>query len=177
VTATKPAAAHPGTDLRPATPADRGTIEALLGSEGLPTDGLRTEDALVALDGTTVVGAIALERYGSAAMLRSLVVAPEQRRNGVGFRLTAGALEVARWSGIAEVHLLTEDAQGFFGRFGFQPVSGKATREAVAESALVANQCCTTATAMRLGFEDADLPMLSKPSAKPLPTFQNNTCC
>jgi N-acetylglutamate synthase-like GNAT family acetyltransferase len=177
VTATKPADAHPGTDLRPATPADRDAIESLLGAEGLPTDGLRTEDALVALDGRTVIGAIALERYGSTAMLRSLVVAPEQRRNGVGFRLTAGALEVARWSGIGEVHLLTEDAQGYFGRFGFEAVSGKVTRDATAQSALVANQCCTTATAMRLSFEDADLPLLSKPSAKPLPTFQNNTCC
>ncbi len=177
VTATKPADTHPGTDLRPAIPADREAIETLLGAEGLPTDGLRTEDALVALDETTVVGTVALERYGSVAMLRSLVVAPDHRRNRVGFRLTAGALEVARWSGIGEVHLLTENAQGFFGGFGFEPVSGKVTREAIAQSALVANQCCTTATAMRLVFEDADLPVLSKPSAKPLPTFQNNTCC
>ena len=177
VTARKPVGAHPGTDLRPAVPADRERIEALLGSTGLPVDGLRTEDTLVALDGTTVIGAVALERYGPTAMLRSLTVDAAHRRKGVGFRLTAGALEVARWSGITEVHLFTEDAQELFAKFGFRPVSGKVTREALSESALVTDQCCTTATAMRLSFEDADLPMLSKPSSKPLPMFDNNTCC
>jgi hypothetical protein len=30
---------------------------------------------------------------------------------------------------------------------------------------------------MRLSFEDANLPLLSKPLVKPLPTFQNNSCC
>jgi N-acetylglutamate synthase-like GNAT family acetyltransferase/2-polyprenyl-3-methyl-5-hydroxy-6-metoxy-1,4-benzoquinol methylase len=177
VTARKPADAHPGTNLRPAVPADRPVIDALLDAERLPTDGLRTQDALVALDGETVVGTIALERYGSDAMLRSLVVAPDHRKSGVGFRLLAGALEVARWSGVEHVHLLTEDAQGFFGKFGFQPVSGTIVREACAESALVANQCCTTATAMRLSFETAGLPMLEGASRKELPTFQSNTCC
>ncbi len=177
VTARKPAGAHPGTDLRPAVPADRERIEALLRAEGLPVDGLRVEDSLVAVENADVVGAIALERYGTSAMLRSLVVESNRRSNGIGFRLLAGALEVARWSGIAEVYLYTEDAQGFFSKFGFEAVSGKLVKEACAESALVSGQCCTTATAMRLSFENADLPLLSKPSHKPLPTFQNNSCC
>lgn len=177
VTARKAADAHPGTALRPAVPGDRDVIHALLEAEGLPTDGLRTEDALVALDGSTVVGAVALERFGDTAMLRSLVVAPEHRRRGIGFRLAAGALEVARWSGIEEVHLFTEEAQAFFAKFGFDAVSGKRTREAVPQSPLVADTCCSTATAMRLSFEEADLPMLAKPSRKELPTFQGNSCC
>jgi hypothetical protein len=50
-------------------------------------------------------------------------------------------------------------------------------KEAAAESALVSGQCCTTATAMRLSFEEANLPLLSKPSIKPLPTFQDGACC
>jgi N-acetylglutamate synthase-like GNAT family acetyltransferase len=120
---------------------------------------------------------VALERFGDTAMLRSLVVAPEHRRRGIGFRLAAGALEVARWSGIEEVHLFTEEAQAFFAKFGFDAVSGKRTREAVPQSPLVADTCCSTATAMRLSFEEADLPMLAKPSRKELPTFQGNSCC
>ena len=177
VTATKPAGAHPGTDLRPAVPADRGAIEALLSAEELPIDGLRTQDALVAVDGTTLLGTVALERYGNDALLRSLVVGPEHRKQGIGFRLLAGALEAARWSGIANVHLLTEDAQSFFGKYGFEAVSGTIVREACAQSPLVSGQCCTTATAMRLSFEEANLPVLGAPSKKELPTFQNNTCC
>jgi hypothetical protein len=30
---------------------------------------------------------------------------------------------------------------------------------------------------MRLVFEDVSLPLLSKPSLKPLPTFQDGACC
>jgi hypothetical protein len=91
--------------------------------------------------------------------------------------LLVAALEVARWSGTAEVHLFSEDAQTFFGKFGFVPVSGKLTRSAVPDSPLVTGTCCSTATAMRLSFEDADLPLIGKPSLKPLPTFDNGACC
>jgi N-acetylglutamate synthase-like GNAT family acetyltransferase len=175
VTARKPAGAHPGTDLRPGVPADRPVVEALLSTAGLPADGLRTEDLLVAVADGETVGAVALERYGAASILRSLVVANDHRNAGVGLRLVYGALEVARWSGGTEVHLYTEDAQRYFSGFGFEPVSGQLTKDAVGDSALVS--CCTTATAMRLVFEDAETPLLSAPSRKPLPTFEGNTCC
>jgi SAM-dependent methyltransferase len=150
VTGRKPADAHPGTDLRPAVPADRETIEALLNTERLPIDRLRTEDALVAIVDGVTVGTVALERNGSSSTLRSLVVAPEHRGRGIGFRLAAGALEVARWSGAEEVSLASPHP--YFERFGFTP-------------------------SMRLRFEEADLPMLSKPSRKPLPTFKDGACC
>jgi amino-acid N-acetyltransferase len=175
VTARKPGEATQ--TLRPAVPADREAIDTLLAETSLPTNGLRTEDIVVALDGTKVIGSVALERFGTTSMLRSLVVAPDHREQGIGRRLVIAALEVARWSGGAEVHLLTEHAQRFFTPFGFEPVSGKVAREAVPDSALVSEQCCTTATAMRLSFEEANLPLLSKPSKKPLPTFENNACC
>lgn len=163
--------------LRPAVPSDREAVDALLVRAGLPTDGLRTEDLTVALDGRRVVGAVGLERFGSAAMLRSLVVGEDVRRQGIGRRLVIAAIEVARWSGTSEIHLYTEDAQGLFAGFGFEPVSGELIKAACAESSLVSGRCCTTATAMRLVFEDAALPLISKPSLKPLPTFQDGACC
>ena len=104
VTATKPGST-PQT-IRPAVASDRERIETLLTTAGLPTDGLHTDDAIVALDGETVVGAVALERFGPASMLRSLVVDDAHRKNGVGRRSVIAALEVARWAGGAEVHLL-----------------------------------------------------------------------
>ncbi len=173
VTATKPGSAFPR--LRPAVRADRDRIAQLLTDESLPLDGLGIEDAIVALSDGVVVGAIALERHGTASMLRSLVVAPGHRRQGHGRALVIAALEVARWSGAAEVYLYTEDAQQLFARFGFEPVSGQLLKDAVGSSELVS--CCTTATAMHLSFESADLPLLSKPSIKPLPTFQDGACC
>jgi SAM-dependent methyltransferase len=178
VTARKPGAWETGeVVLRPAVPADRAAVDALLVGAGLPSDGLRPEDVVVALHDGTVVGAIGLERFGSSTMLRSLVVAPDARRNGIGRRLVIAALEIARWTGAAEIHLYTESAQSFFSGFGFEPVSGELIKAACADSSLVSGQCCTTATAMRLVFEDASLPLLSKPSLKPLPTFQDGACC
>jgi SAM-dependent methyltransferase/N-acetylglutamate synthase-like GNAT family acetyltransferase len=175
VTATKPGDATP--QLRPAVASDRPAIDALLESVSLPTDGLRTEDAIVALEGSDVVGVVALERFGDAAMLRSLAVREGHRRQGFGKRLVIAALEVARWAGALEVYLYTEDAQKLFGGFGFEPVSGELLKAATPDSSLVTGQCCTTATAMRLSFEEASLPLLSKPSMKPLPTFQDGACC
>jgi N-acetylglutamate synthase-like GNAT family acetyltransferase len=178
VTARKPGELAPSdVVLRPAVMSDRAAVDVLLGAEGLTIEGLSTEDVIVALREGSVVGAIGLERFGASTMLRSLAVARDARRNGIGRRLVIAALEVARWTGAAEIHLYTEDAQSFFSGFGFEPVSGELIKAACAESSLVSGQCCTTATAMRLVFEDASLPLLSKPSLKPLPTFQDGACC
>jgi arsenite methyltransferase len=178
VTARKPATDRKiplDVQFRPAVPQDRAAIDGLVTGAGLPLDGLRTEDAIVALDGSDVLGVVAVERYGAATMLRSLVVAPGRRGEQIGTYLVFAALDVARWSGAAEVHLFTEDAQDFFAKLAFAPVSARVVQDACADSALVG--CCTTATAMRLSFEDANLPLLSKPSLKPLPNFQDGACC
>jgi len=164
----------PAHNMRPAVPADREAIEALLRAESLPTDGLRTEDAIVALDKGQVVGVVALERYGTNSMLRSLVVAPTHRGQRLSHNLVGAALDIARWSGGTDVYLLTENAQTFFGKI-FTPVSFKQLSEAVSGSALVG--CCSSATAMLLSFEEADLPLLGRPSRKELPTFQDGACC
>lgn len=65
-------------------------------------------------------------------------------------RLAIAALEAARWSGAAEVHA-DEAPKGL----GFRPEGDE----------------------MVLRFEDADLPLLGRPSRKPLPTFDQGTCC
>ena len=67
--------------------------------------------------------------------------------------LIGAALDVARWSGASEVHATPDEA---LTEFGFERISPER---------------------MRLDFENADLPLLGKPSLKPLPTFQNGSCC
>ncbi len=67
-----------------ASPADAPVAEALLAAAGLPVDG--AADALslriVARDGNEIVAAAAVERYGAAGPLRSVVV--EDGRRGTG---------------------------------------------------------------------------------------------
>jgi len=173
ITATKPGEATP--DLRPAVASDRSAIETLLIAADLPLDGLRTEDAIVALEDGRVIGVVALERYGSSAFLRSLVVADSRRSKGLGSSLVIAALEVARWSGATDVHLLAPDTR-LFERLGFKSTE-RNHLDATTPSAELDASCCRDASPMSLDFEDADLPVLGKPSSKQLPTFKDGSCC
>jgi arsenate reductase len=67
-----------------------------------------------------VVGAGGLEPAGGAALLRSVVVAPNERGHGTGQALVARLLEVARARGIDSLWLLTTTAPGFFADLGFR---------------------------------------------------------
>jgi amino-acid N-acetyltransferase len=101
---------------------DLGSVLALLKEVGLPPEGVAENFAhfLIARDGPRLVGCVGLERYGEVALLRSLAVAPERQRGGLGGRLTARLLEDASSGGVREVVLLTTGAADFFARrFGF----------------------------------------------------------
>ena len=65
---------------------DLPAIEHLLSVAGLPLEGAGPafESGVVARDGEAVVGAAAVELYGSAGLLRSVVVAPDRRGSGLG---------------------------------------------------------------------------------------------
>jgi SAM-dependent methyltransferase/N-acetylglutamate synthase-like GNAT family acetyltransferase len=155
VRARKPAApaASPETSVRieRASPADLAAVLALLDGAGLPRAGVTTNFAqfLVARAGPEVVGAVGLERYGAGALLRSLVVAPSRRGQGVGAALTRRALEVAGVEGIERVFLLTITAVEFFRRLGFREVPRPEVDPAVRASGEFVAASCQSAVAMR----------------------------
>jgi arsenite methyltransferase len=140
-----------------ASAADLGAIHALLASLGLPTEGIdaHVSSALVAREGGAVVGAVALELYDQAALLRSLAVRPDRQGAGLGQRLTEAALALARQRGVRELYLLTETADGFFPRFGFERVERDAVAPAVRGSIEFTSACPESARAMRLGLDEA----------------------
>jgi amino-acid N-acetyltransferase len=128
-------------------------VEALLAAVELPTAGLREHlsTALVARDGRDVVGCVALEVYGRAALLRSLAVAPSHRGRGLGLCLARAALDRGRQAGVTDFCLLTTTAADFFARhFGFRPVTRAAVPEAVRQSVELVSACPATAQAMLL---------------------------
>lgn len=103
-------------------------VTALLHRVNLPDEGVAQHfrHFLVARADNKIIGCVGLEIYGEAALLRSLAVAPEQQKIGLGRRLTERALELARISGVREVALLTTTAAAFFKKeFGFQPAERK----------------------------------------------------
>jgi len=133
-----------------ALPTDVPAVEALLSAAGLPLDG--AADALacgvVARDGDTLVAAAALERYGDAALLRSVVVAPERRGTGVGRGIVAAAESLALAEGVRDLYLLTETAVEWFPRLGYEPVDRSVAAAAVGESVEFTTVCRDTGVPM-----------------------------
>jgi len=138
--------------VAPAQADDLRAILALLGTSGLPQDGLgdHIATALVAQEDGRVVGSAALELYGADALLRSVAVEAGLRGRGLGQRLTMEALGLARGSGVTTVYLLTETAADFFARFGFRPIPREEVAAAVQCSVEFTTACPETAQAMVL---------------------------
>jgi amino-acid N-acetyltransferase len=126
---------------------DLPAVLALLERSGLPQEGLADHLAttLVARSGDEVVGSAALEVYGGAALLRSVVVEKALRGHRLGQRLTRTALDIARKHGITTVYLLTETAGDFFPRFGFHPTERAAVEPAVQQSVEFTSACPASA--------------------------------
>lgn len=136
--------------IDPASPPEWPGILALLTASALPTQGLEDHLAttLVARDGSRVVGSVALELYGRDALLRSLAVVPELRGTGLGRRLAARALVLAREHGAARVYLLTETAAEFFHRMGFRDLKRSDVPDGVRGSVEFAKVCPASAVAL-----------------------------
>ena len=77
--------------LRKRLPSDLPQVRDLLSQAGLPAEGLERTEGWVAERGGLLLGHVALEVAGEAAVLRSLVVDPSRRGQGLGARLMAEA--------------------------------------------------------------------------------------
>ncbi|MCE9601580.1 MAG: arsenic resistance N-acetyltransferase ArsN2 [Gemmatimonadetes bacterium] len=138
--------------IRGATAADAVAVRALLTGAQLPLDGVPDDLAhfLVAEQDGTVVGAIGLEPFGEAALLRSAVVAPAVRGTGLGERLVRALLAAATASGTRELVLLTTTADAWFPRFGFERIAREAAPVALHASEEFRGACPASAVVMRL---------------------------
>lgn len=138
-------------DIDRATASDTPAVEALLATAGLPLEGAAEalSTGVVARDGEAVVGAAAVEPYGEAGLLRSVVVAEPLRGTGLGQSLVAAAEALAREQGIRELYLLTETAAGWFPRLGYEVVPREEARAAVGDSIEFTMVCATSGVPMR----------------------------
>jgi amino-acid N-acetyltransferase len=136
--------------IRTAEPDDLPAVEKLLISSDLPFDGVPENfgSFVVAEEKDAIVGAIGLELFDSAALLRSAVVSPGQRGTGVGRRLVEQILELAERSGVNDIYLLTTTAEDYFPRFGFRRTTRAAVPDAVKSSAEFRGACPDTAVVM-----------------------------
>ena len=155
------------TTFRPAAPDDWEEIARLLRDSGLPIAGAdaHLDGFLLATRDGRLLGTAALERYGAAALLRSVAVSPEARGTGLGRALVDSAIARARDSGIETLVLLTETAPQFFPRFGFLTISRDDIPDGVRASEEFRGACCANATVMRLDLAGAPVRPASEGDA------------
>jgi N-acetylglutamate synthase-like GNAT family acetyltransferase len=136
-----------GTRLRPdEIDGFRTTLEAA----GLPADDVAAPEvsAFRFADGARFVGYGALELHGADVLLRSIVVAPDARREGIGRRIVDRLLAEARELGASRACLLTKVARGYFEGLGFVAIDRASAPQAILATRQAARLCPASAALM-----------------------------
>jgi len=136
--------------LRVAVESDLSIARQLLAAAGLPTADLRLDHlALIAEKEDVVAGLIGLEQFRNTGLLRSLVIAEEYRHAGLG-RVLVGALEqLALEKNIAELWLLTIDADKWFASLGYLTQSRESAPAAMQSTEEFSSLCPGDAVLMK----------------------------
>jgi N-acetylglutamate synthase-like GNAT family acetyltransferase len=136
--------------MRRATTDDAPTLIALVRDAGLAVPGLvdHLDAFLVAERDGRTVGTIGLELRGTDALLRSAVVASEERGSGIGGALFGALLDLARDEKVVTLYLLTTGAEQYWARHGFTRITRDDIPEAVKQSAEFAGACPASAAVM-----------------------------
>lgn len=136
--------------LRVAAEADLPVIHQLLEQAGLPTSDLTTSKPqfTVLCDDGRIVAVGALEPFGSAALVRSIVVAGDRRGAGLGRMIVQELERVARTARIRSLILLTQTAAEFFAHHGYRVIERTDVPQEVQESAEFRSLCPASASCM-----------------------------
>ncbi len=102
--------------------------------------GLFERDALLAVGG--------LQHWGSDALLRSLATVSAARRRGFAAQIVSALETQARAHGARSVYLLTESAQHYFERRGYQALPRSAAPAAIRACPQFATVCPASAVFM-----------------------------
>lgn len=126
-------------------------IDALLSTHRLPTSDLGDGTTVLLFgwtDGDRLRGVVGLELFDGSALLRSLVVPDAERGNGLGATLVAHAEHVAIGRGADAIYLLTETAEAFFGRLGYQHAARVTAPPAIAGTTQFSRLCPASSSFM-----------------------------
>ena len=138
--------------ISPAQPADFRALRVLLKEAGLPVADLTKDhfkNFFVASTTSGIAGLIGLESFGETGLLRSLVVDKSCRGFGLGHSLVGELERIATDRGIAEIWLLTIDADQFFTQLGYSVSDRAFVPEAIAKTPELASLGPTDAVLMK----------------------------
>lgn len=106
------------------------------------------EHFFVARAGQQILGCIGLEWYGSTGLLRSMWVDEKHRNKGIAHALVTKLEEHACILGLKALYLLTETAEAYFGKQGYQLMDRNLTPEELKNSAEFKSLCPASAKLM-----------------------------
>jgi amino-acid N-acetyltransferase len=129
----------------------REDIVTLLSSEKLPASDLpqSLNNFLVVVENDKLIGVIGLETYDHYGLLRSLAVHPNSRNQNIAGKLVAQLEKLALAKGLKSIFLLTETAQDYFSRKGYQAISRAEMPAEVQKSSEFSHVCPQSAVAMK----------------------------
>jgi amino-acid N-acetyltransferase len=138
--------------VRSARPEDYFAVCALLVAQGLPSDEVTSDRAprfyIANRNDGALLGCVALEQYGSDALLRSVAVAPAARGKGLGGTLVEFAEQEAAASGMQRLFLLTTSAHGYFVGLGYRSVQRSAASLHIRSTSQFSSLCPASAICM-----------------------------
>jgi protein-tyrosine-phosphatase/N-acetylglutamate synthase-like GNAT family acetyltransferase len=137
--------------------ADLNEVLALLSDAGLPTADLPDNPHLkmwVMEASGSIVGVIALERFGADALLRSLAITPQYRKRGLARELVGHLENEARSDRVQRLVLLTETAEPFFRNLGYQVMDRRSATAELQQSAEFRSLCPASAVCMSKAIAD-----------------------
>jgi len=126
-------------------------IVALLSAEKLPVSDLpeSLKNFLAVIESDELIGVIGLETYGHYGLLRSLAVHPNSRNQNIAGKLVAQLEKLAVSEGLKSIFLLTETAQDYFSRKGYQIIDRNEMPSEVQQSSEFSHVCPQSAIAMK----------------------------
>jgi amino-acid N-acetyltransferase len=137
-------------------PGEETDILNLIADVGLSVQDLESEKLvhfIVARIADAVVGAVGLEPVGEVALLRSLAVAVNYRKQAIASRLVAAIEKYARSHGVEALYLLTMDAADFFLKQSYQQIDRETAPAGVQATEEFRTLCPATAQCLCKRFQ------------------------
>lgn len=146
----------PHGQVRPATGADLAPIAGLLHRAKLRSGGARErlgKTVVVEAERGRILATASVEPVSPLrGILRSVAVAEGAAGQGCGTLAIAGALRLAARTGVREIYLATESAEGFFLSLGFREVPRDRLPDEIADHPQLVRECPITAPTMALAL-------------------------
>jgi len=137
--------------VQAAAPSDYHSVCKLLSKYKLPIEDIDRDLShfFIVKQHGLPVGVIGMERYGEFGLLRSMATDPAYRNNGIAASLVTQLFKYGKSLGLKEMYLLTETAESYFAKRGFQRIKREETPAAIKQSAEFSHLCPSTAVVMK----------------------------